>query len=293
MIIQNISKLSPLLNKPNLFFSSINYNFNSLQPKDVNYFSSILSPSEIIQDSFELQTYNTDWLHKYLGRSKLALKPNSTEKVSQILKYCNDHRLAVVPQGGNTGLVGGGVPIEDEIVLSLSNLNKIMNFDKTSSVITCEAGCILESLNKYLLDYDHEIPLDLGAKGSCEIGGNIATNAGGTRFIKFGPFKSYILGLEVVLPNGQILDMESSILKDNTGTDLKQAFIGSEGILGVITKANIRARPLDKYKQILYMQCDSFAKVLEVNKLARAKLGRNLGAIEFTDSYASDCVQKY
>jgi len=295
MLTRNISKLKYILDphSPSYFISSINSHFNTLQPEDINYFSSILSPPEIIQDSFELQTYNTDWLKKYIGRSKLALKPNTTKKVSQILKYCNDRRLPIVPQGGNTGLVGGGVPIEDEIVLSMSNLNKIINFDKTAAVITCEAGCVLDSLNKYLLDYDFEIPLDLGAKGSCEIGGNIATNAGGTRFIKFGPFKSYILGMEVVLPNGHILDMESIILKDNTGIDLKQVFIGSEGILGVVTKANIRVSPLDKYKQVLYMQCDSFEKVLEINKLVRKSLGRNLGAIEFKDSYAFGVVQKY
>jgi len=267
--------------------------FKQLTKEDVTYFSSFLSPNEIIQDSFELEAYNSDWLKKYIGQSKLALRPNSTEKISKILKYCSEQNIAVVPQGGNTGLVGGSTPINDEIILSLKNMNKIIDFDDVSGVITCEAGCVLESLNQYLASKSYEIPLDLGAKGSCVIGGNIATNAGGTHFVKFGPFKSYILGLEAVLPNGEILDMESKILKDNTGIDLKQAFIGSEGILGVVTKANIRASPIDKFKQVLFMQCESFQKVLEINKLARAKLGRNLGAIEYQDAYAYATIQKY
>ena len=274
-------------------FSSLNSKYKTLSSDDVSYFSSILSPHEIITDPSELQVYNTDWLKKYIGRSQLALKPNTTEKVSKILKYCNDNSIAIVPQGGNTGLVGGSVPVNDEIILSLTNLNKILDFDSNTAVLRCESGCVLEVIDQYLADYGYEVPLDLGAKGSCHIGGNVATNAGGTRFIKFGPFKSYVLGLEVVLPNGEILNMESNILKDNTGLDLKQMFIGSEGILGVITKVNVLVPPVDKFKQVLYIQCESFEKILEINRLVRAKLGRNLGALEFTDAYAYETVQKY
>jgi len=276
--------------KPYFFSTS---QFKQLTSDDINYFSSFLAPNEIIQDSFELQAYNSDWLKKYIGNSKLALKPNSTEKISKILKYCSEQNIAVVPQGGNTGLVGGSTPVNDEVILSLKNLNKIIGFDEISGVLTCEAGCVLETLNQYLAEKSYEMPLDLGAKGSCAIGGNIATNAGGTHFVKFGPFKSYILGLEVVLPNGEILELESKILKDNTGLDLKQVFIGSEGILGVITKANIRVFPVDKYKQVLFMQCENFENVLEINKLVRGKLGRNLGAIEYQDAYAYATIQKY
>lgn len=153
------------------------------------------------------------------------------------------NRLAVCPQGGNTGLVGGGVPIFDEIIVSLSKLNRILSFDQPSSVVHCEAGAVLQTVDDHLRsNYGHLMPLDLGAKGSCQIGGNIATNAGGLRFIRFGSLRGSVLGMQVVLANGKILDLENpGMRKDNTGYDLKQLFIGSEGTLGIITRASILA----------------------------------------------------
>ena len=129
------------------------------------------------------------------GNSKLLLCPQNTQQVSSILKYCNERRLAVVPQGGNTGLVGGSVPLFDEIILNLRNLNRIVKFDPVSSVVTAESGVILEKLNQFLEEKGFEVPLDLGAKGSCQIGGNASTNAGGKYVIKYGSFRSHILGL--------------------------------------------------------------------------------------------------
>lgn len=143
------------------------------------------------------------------GNSKLVLCPQNTQQVSQILRYCNERRLAVVPQGGNTGLVGGSVPVFDEIIVSLKNMNKIEKFDPVSSVVNVEAGVVLERLSQFLEPEGCETPLDLGAKGSCMVGGNASTNAGGKYVIKFGSFRSHILGIEAVLPSGEVLDMRS------------------------------------------------------------------------------------
>lgn len=147
--------------------------------------------------------------------------------------------------------MGGSVPVHDEIVVSLRKLNRIISFDENTQVVTVEAGCILESINEFLQFYNCEVPVDLAAKGSCHIGGNISTHAGGIRLIKYGPLKAHVLGLEVVTPTGEILNLQNKMRKDNTGFDLKQLFIGSEGTLGIITKANIAAFKLDALKNLL------------------------------------------
>ncbi|KAF9943975.1 D-lactate ferricytochrome c oxidoreductase, partial [Mortierella alpina] len=220
--------------------------FKMLSDKDLDFFKSILAPSAISQDEGDLEAFNNDWMQKYRGQSKLMLKPSTTEQVSQILKYCNDNMLAVVPQGGNTGLVGGGVPVFDEIILSTANMNQIRSFDALSGALVCDAGCILEVLDNYLAEQGYIMPLDLGAKGSCHIGGNVATNAGGLRLLRYGSLHGTVLGLEVVLPDGTILDNLSTLRKDNTGYDLKQLFIGSEGTLGIVTGVSILSPKLSK-----------------------------------------------
>jgi FAD/FMN-containing dehydrogenase len=156
------------------------------------------------------------------------------------MRYCWDRGIAVVPQGGNTGLVGGSTPVHDELVLNLSNLSSIRSFDPISGTLTVDAGAILETVDNYLATHGHIFPLDLGAKGSCQIGGNIATNAGGLRLLRYGSLHGSVLGLEVVLPDGTIWDgLGGGLRKDNTGFDMKQLFIGSEGTIGVITGVTV------------------------------------------------------
>ena len=170
----------------------------------------------ISQDnSEELEGYNRDWMNKYRGRSKVVLRPETTEQVSQILEYCNDRKLPVVPQGGNTGLVGGSVPVFDEIVLSLGRMNKIRSFDETSGILVVDAGVVLETADKMLAEQGYIFPLDLGAKGSCHIGGNVATNAGGLRLLRYGSLHGSVLGVEAVLSDGTILDDLSKLRKNN------------------------------------------------------------------------------
>jgi len=224
-----------------------------------------------------------DWLGKYHGDSKIALRPRNVEQVSKILSYCNEKRLAVVPQGGNTGLVGGSVPIHDEIVLNLSSMNSIHGFDPLSGVITCDSGCILEDLEIYLEALGHTVPLDLGAKGSCQIGGNLSSNAGGLRFMRYGSLHGNVLGIEVVLADGRIVDLMNKLRKDNTGYDMKHMFIGSEGTLGIITKVAFLCPALSSSVNLGYFSCGSFEKATEVLKLAKVKLGEILSAFEFLD----------
>ncbi|XP_061861987.1 D-2-hydroxyglutarate dehydrogenase, mitochondrial isoform X2 [Colius striatus] len=221
------------------------------------------------------------------------LKPQTTAEVSQILRYCHERNLAVNPQGGNTGLVGGSVPVFDEIILSTLLMNKIISFDKVSGILVCQAGCILERLSECLEEQGFVMPLDLGAKGSCHIGGNVATNAGGLRLLRYGSLRGTVLGLEVVLADGSVLDCLASLRKDNTGYDLKQLFIGSEGTLGVITAVSILCPQKPKAVNVAFLGCQSFAKVLETFTVGRAMLGEILSAFEFMDEKCMELVQRY
>lgn len=162
------------------------------------------SISKVRVDAKSLAMANEDWMKKYKGKSKVLLMPSSTAEVSLVLKYCNTRKLAVVPQGGNTGLVGGGVPVHDEVILNLCNLNKIVKVDPSDGVLVAEAGVVLEDLEHAANAHGLCVPLDLGAKGRCQIGGNVSTNAGGLRLVKYGSLRGSVLGLEVVLADGRV-----------------------------------------------------------------------------------------
>ena len=258
--------------------------FASIGATDLEAFGDILGVDHVITDPDQLNAYNTDWTGHYDGKSTVALKPKTTEQVSQILSHCNSNRIAVVPQGGNTGLVGGGVPVFDEVVISMSRMNSVLGFDVLSSAVTCESGCVLQDLDAFLHAHGHMMPLDLGAKGSCQIGGNVATNAGGVRFIRHGSLKGNLLGMEAVLADGTVLDMMSSLRKDNTGYDLRQLFLGSEGTLGIITKLSILAPKASNAVNLVMLSCDSFESICEAYSVARKELGEILSAVEFMDN---------
>lgn len=169
----------------------------------------------------------------------MLLKPKTTDEVSAILRHCNDRKLAVCPQGGNTGLVGGSVPVFDEIILCTQLMDQIEHIDRVSGILTCQSGCVLEKLDEKATEVGLCMPLDLGAKGSCHIGGNVSTNAGGLRLLRYGNLHGSVLGVEAVKADGTVLDLLSNFKKDNTGYHLKHLFIGSEGTLGVVTKVAI------------------------------------------------------
>ncbi|NXP48277.1 D2HDH protein, partial [Heliornis fulica] len=266
--------------------------FSRVSGRDVAFFERVL-PGRVVTDPEELEPCNVDWLRSLRGCSKLMLKPQTTAEVSQVLRYCHERNLAVNPQGGNTGLVGGSVPVFDEIILSTVLMNRIISFDKVSGILVCQAGCILERLNDYLEERAFIMPLDLGAKGSCHIGGNVATNAGGLRLLRYGSLRGTVLGLEVVLADGTALDCLASPRKDNTGYDLKQLFIGSEGTLGVITAVSILCPQKPKAVNLAFLGCQSFAKVLETFTTCRAMLGEILSAYEFMDKKCMELVERH
>ncbi|XP_061345595.1 D-2-hydroxyglutarate dehydrogenase, mitochondrial-like isoform X2 [Gastrolobium bilobum] len=267
-----------------------NPRFSKLNDDDVRYFEGILGSKSVIQDEEKLIPANTDWMHKYKGYSKLLLQPRSTDQVSEILKYCNSRCLAVVPQGGNTGLVGGSVPVFDEVIISLRSMNNIISLDKVSGILVCEAGCILENIISFLDNEGFIMPLDLGAKGSCQIGGNVSTNAGGLRLVRYGSLHGNVLGVEAVLANGTVLDMLKTLRKDNTGYDLKHLFIGSEGSLGIVTKVSILTPPKLSSVNVALLACKDYSSCQKLLQEAKRKLGEILSAFEFLDSQSMNLV---
>jgi FAD/FMN-containing dehydrogenase len=272
--------------------------FTQLSAEHVNFFKELLGHESAVIDGVtkdatdDLEPFNGDWMRKYRGHTKLVVKPGSTEEVSKVLKYCNDNMLAVVPQGGNSGLVGGSVPVFDEIVINMSRMNKIRDFDKVSGTLVADAGCILEVVDNYLGDRNHIFPLDLGAKGSCHIGGNVATNAGGLRLLRYGSLHGNVLGIEAVLPDGTIVDDLSKLRKNNTGYDLKQLFIGAEGTVGIITAISILCPQRSKAINVAFFGLESYEKVQLAFQEAKGQLSEILSAFELMDGQSQDLVHK-
>jgi FAD/FMN-containing dehydrogenase len=247
-------------------------------------------------DDTSLEKYNVDWTGHYRGSSSIIVRPESTKEVSRILSYCHKRRIGVVPQGGNTGLVGGSVGIGGEVILSLEKMNNIECYDnKDGSVIRADAGCILEDLQNYATKNGNLVPVDLGAKGSCQIGGNVSTNAGGVYYYRYGSLHANVLGLEVVTPTGDVLNLgydPVSHLKDNTGYHLKHLFIGGEGTLGVVTKVSLRCPPLPVSRGAMWLTCTSLSDVVRVLTLARTDhLNEILAAFEFMDRDVLELVR--
>ncbi|KAL4747351.1 hypothetical protein BDW72DRAFT_206574 [Aspergillus terricola var. indicus] len=273
-----------------------NPDFAEITAEDVKYFKDLLGSESAMIDGVttdatdDIEPFNGDWMRKYRGHTKLVLKPQSKEEVSKVLKYCNEKKLAVVPQGGNTGLVGGSVPVFDEIVINTSRMNKIRSFDEASGVLVADAGVILEVADQYLAERHHLFPLDLGAKGSCHIGGNVATNAGGLRLLRYGSLHGTVLGVEAVLPDGTIMDGLSTLRKNNTGYDLKQLFIGSEGTIGIITGVSILCPPRPKAVNVAYFGLESYDKVRQAFGEAKKQLSEILSAFELMDGRSQKLV---
>ncbi|XP_048360944.1 D-2-hydroxyglutarate dehydrogenase, mitochondrial isoform X1 [Sphaerodactylus townsendi] len=264
--------------------------FAHVSDRDLSFFERLM-PGRVMTDADELKPFNVDWLKTVRGCSKVLLKPRTTMEISEVLRYCSERNLAVNPQGGNTCLVGGSVPVFDEIILSTALMNQIISFDTVSGILVCQAGCILENLNQYLEQLDFIMPLDLAAKGSCHIGGNVATNAGGLRLLRYGSLRGTVLGLEVVLADGSILNCLTSLRKDNTGYDLKQLFIGSEGTLGIVTAVSILCPRKPKAVNLAFLGCPGFSQVLRTFTTCKGMLGEILSAYEFMDNECMKLVK--
>ena len=236
-------------------------------------------PGLVLSEPEEVAAYTTDWTHKFSSTAPCVLRPHDTEEVAQSVRACRKLGLALVPQGGNTGLVGGSVPRAGEVVLSLSRLNAIESFDAASATVQVQAGVVLQALHEDLAARGHVFPVDLGARGSCQIGGMIATNAGGIKVLRYGHMREQVLGLEVVLADGTVLSNLNSLKKNNTGLDLKHLFIGSEGILGIITRAVLQARPAPHAVQTALLALETRERLPELLALLRERL-RGLSSLE-------------
>src|SRR5580704_17823235 len=206
-------------------------------------FSAIVGERHAVTDPVAQEPYLVEGRGLYHGRTPLVLRPGSVDEVAAILKLANETATAVVPQGGNTGLVGGQIPFDGEVVLSLTRLDRIREIDPTSNTMSCEAGVVLVKAQEAAAAADRLFPLSLGAEGSCTIGGNLSTNAGGTGAVAYGVARDLVVGLEVVLADGRVLNVLNKLKKDNTGYDLKNLFVGAEGTLGVITAAVLKLFP--------------------------------------------------
>ncbi|KIK81032.1 hypothetical protein PAXRUDRAFT_833144 [Paxillus rubicundulus Ve08.2h10] len=273
---------------------------NTVTEQDLAHFSKILPPTSILSTlppratpTDDLATYNVDWMGKYHGQANTVLRPRTTQQVSEIIKYCASQRIGIVPQGGNTGLVGGSISLQKEVVLNLGAMNNVRSFDPVSGILVADAGCILESLSNYIAPYNHVMPIDLGAKGSCQIGGNISTNAGGLRLLRYGSLHGTVLGLEVVLPDGTILDQLSTLRKDNTGYDLKQLFIGGEGTLGVVTGVSILTPPAPQASNNIFLALPHFKNILPLFQVVKRQLGEIMSAFEYIDRTAYDMALEH
>lgn len=248
----------------------------------IERFSAIVGEKNALTAPEDLAAYLIEQRDLYHGRTPLVLRPGSTEEVAAIMKLATETKTPVVPQGGNTGLVGGQQPDESgtAIILSLGRMNRIRNLDTVGNLVTLEAGVILKNLQDAVEKAGRLFPLSLGAEGSCQIGGNLGSNAGGTAVLAYGNMRELCLGLEVVLPTGEILNDLRYVKKDNTGYDLKDLFVGSEGTLGVITAAVLKIFPQPKGKGVAYAGLRNPEDVLRLFQLATEHAGPSLTGFE-------------
>jgi FAD/FMN-containing dehydrogenase len=259
-----------------------------LSPELIARFRAIVGDKYAVTDAAELAPYLTEERDLFHGRSPLVLRPASAAEVSEICRLASKHRIALVPQGGNTGLVGGQTPHHGEVVISMRRLDKIRDVDAASNTMTCEAGVVLQVAQARATAADRLFPLSLGAEGSCTIGGNLSTNAGGTTALAYGVAREMALGLEVVLADGRILNALSKLKKDNTGYDLRNLFIGAEGTLGIITAATLKLFPKPRAVETAFVGLKSPAQALKLLEISQNEVASSLTSFELLSDLAVD-----
>ncbi len=256
----------------------------------MNAFSTFLQAHQILSDELEIAAYAADRTKSFNSKPHLVLFPETTADVSAILKHCSKKHILVIPSGGRTGLTSATVANQDEVLLSLDRMNKIISIDSVGATINVEAGAILEVVQDAVSNAGLYFPLDFAAKGSCQIGGCISTNAGGVKVIRYGMTRDLVLGLEVVLSSGEVLELNKALLKDNSGYDLKQFFIGAEGTLGVITKATFSLKNKPKNPKQVLFAIEHFQQIPEL--FARCKQQQfDILAFEFLDTLGVDATR--
>jgi FAD/FMN-containing dehydrogenase len=260
----------------------------SLSNELIAKFRKVVGDKYALTEKADIAPYTTEERDLFQGHSPLVLRPGSTQEVAAICKLANEHRIALVPQGGNTGLVGGQTPHHGEVVISLKRMDGIRDVDTASNTMTCEAGVILQIAQQRAAEVDRLFPLSLGAEGSCTIGGNLSTNAGGTTALAYGVAREMALGVEVVLADGRILNLLSKLKKDNTGYDLRNLFIGAEGTLGIITAATLKMFPKPRAIETAYVGLKSPAEALKLLSLSQNEAAGTLTSFELLSELAVD-----
>lgn len=255
----------------------------------------VVGDSQLLTTAADLAPYCTDWRGRYRGEALCVVRPATVDELMQVVHVCHEAQLPMVPQGGNTGLCGGATPHAgcNEVLVSLSRLNRIRVLDRDNASITVEAGCTLAAVQAAARDAGLLFPLSLASEGSCEIGGNLSTNAGGVHVLRHGNARDQVLGLEVVLPDGRLWNGLRALRKDNTGYDLKHLFIGAEGTLGFITAAVLKLAPLPANTAVAWVAIDGPQRGIDLLHALQAQAGDQLNAFELVGREALGMVLKH
>ncbi|MEO8716878.1 MAG: FAD-binding oxidoreductase [Burkholderiales bacterium] len=255
-------------------------------------FAALIGAPHVLTAPQDTAPYTTDWRKQYSASAECVLRPASTAEVAALVGLCAREGIAVVPQGGNTGLCGGSVPTgaRPEVVLSLARLNRIRSIDALNDTLTAEAGCVLAQVQQAADAAGRLFALSLAAEGSCQIGGNLSTNAGGVNVLRYGNAREQVLGLEVVLPDGRVWNGLRALRKDNTGYDLKQLFLGAEGTLGVITAAVLKLHPKPAARATAWIGLASPTHAVALLAYLRAQLGERISAFELVSRRCLEAV---
>jgi len=255
----------------------------------------IVGPANVLTGGAETGPFATDWRKRYFGRALAVVKPGTAAEVAAVVRLCAETGTAIVPQGGNTSLCGAATPDASgtQLVVNLSRMRRIRALDTVNNTVTVEAGCVLASLQAAAAEADRLFPLSLAAEGSCEIGGNLSTNAGGVQVLRYGNMRDLVLGLEVVLPSGELWDGLRGLRKDNTGYDLKHLFIGAEGTLGVITAAVLKLFPKPRAQATAFVAVASPRDALALLTHVQERCGDRLTAFELMSAACVEIVTRH
>lgn len=255
----------------------------------------LLDGPAVLTDPDRIAPMLQDHRSLYSGKALAIVAPADTAAVSRVLAFCNEHRIGVVPQGGNTGYCGGATPDASgrQVLLSLARLNRVRAIDTANYTLTAEAGCVLASLQAAAAEADRYLPLSLGSEGSCLLGGNLSTNAGGLNVIRYGMARELVLGLEVVLPDGRVLDALKGLRKDNTGYDVKSLFLGAEGTLGVITAACLKLYPAIRSRATAFVAVRDPAAAVSLLSALRAASGDTVSSFELIPRIGIDLTTRH